>query len=165
MTRLLLLLITSAAPELLQGVTHRAVTLEPGERRIFRIPNLNKVTASSGRCLEEGMDSEEPDSLFIEGTCSGVRTALAWRHDGVRIHVLACAEDPTRPPAVLALRKTLQTELRGWKSATACVRNGHVELWGWVKTAAELKTFTDLEKKYGLERVRNFVELAEIDEP
>lgn len=164
MTPLLVLLVVGGAPEVLQGVTHRAVTLEPGERRTFHIPDLNKVTASSGRCLEEGMDSEEPDTLFIEGTCSGVRTALAWRHDGVRIHVMACAEDSTRPASLLALRKTVQNELKGWKSATACVRNGHVELWGWVKTAAELKTFTALEKKYGLEKVRNFVELAEIDE-
>jgi len=156
------LLLSSA--EVLQGVTHRAVTLEPGERRTFRIPELNKVTASSGRCIEEGMDSDEPDTLFVEGSCSGVRTALAWRKDGVRIHVMACAEDDKRTPSLLALRKSIQAEIKGWKSTTACVRNGRVELWGWVKRQEELRPFAAIEKKYGLERVQSFVELAELEE-
>jgi len=161
---LLPLLFTGSA-EVLQGVTHRAVTLEPGERRTFRIPQLEKVTASSGRCIEEGMDSEEPDTLFVSGACSGVRTALAWRRDGVRIHVMACAEDEKRPAALVSLRKVVQGELKAWRSATACVRNGRVELWGWVKSPEELRQVAALEAKYGTERVRNNVELAELEEP
>ena len=160
----LLALFLCGSAELLQGVTHRAVTLEPGERRTFRIPELAKVTASSGRCIEEGMDSEEPDTLFITGTCSGLRTALAWRKDGVRIHVMACAEDEGRSAALVTLRKTVQGELKSFRSATACVRNGRVELWGWVKREDDLRLFGALEKKYGLERVQSFVELAELEE-
>lgn len=143
---------------------YRAVTLEPGGRARFRVPNLETVTGSSGRCIEEGMDSEEPETFWLEASCGGVRTSLAWRKDGTRIHVMACAEPEDRLPEQVKLRKALQASLKGMKSVTACVKNGRVELWGWVKTAADKKKMTALEAKHGLDKVRSFVELIEKEE-
>ena len=146
------------AAELLSG-DYRAVTMEVGNRRQFRVPNLETITGSSGKCLEEGMDSEEPEAIWIEASCGGVRTSLVWRKDGSRVHVMACAEDPqSRTPALLKLRKKIEAELKGSKTVAACVRNGKVELWGWVKTDAEGVQLAALEKKYGLDSVRSYAE-------
>ncbi len=155
---LVVALLSLSAAELLSG-DYRAITLEVGQRRQFRVPKLETVTGSSGRCVEEGMDSEEPDAIWIEASCSGVRTSLVWRKDGTRVHVMACAEDPeTRTPAQLKLRQKVQGELKQSKAVTACVRNGRVELWGWFRTEAEGAQVAAVEKKYGLEQVRSFVE-------
>ena len=150
--------------ELLSG-DYRAITMEVGQHRQFRVPRLETITGSSGRCLEEGMDSEEPDSIWIEATCGGVRTTMVWKKDGSRVHVMACAEDPeTRTPALLKLRKKIEGELKGSKTVAACVRNGKVELWGWVKTDAEGALMASLEKKYSLDQVRNFAEKIQAEE-
>lgn len=143
---------------------YRAVTLEPGGRARFRVPRLDTVTGSSGRCIEEGMDTEEPETFWLEASCGGVRTSLAWRKDGTRIHVMACAEPEERTAAQVKLRKALQASLKGLKSVTACVKNGRVELWGWVKTPADQKKMTALEAKHGLDKVRSFVELIPKEE-
>lgn len=157
----LAVLLMGAAEVLQAGLEYRAVTLDPTERRRFRVVNLETVTGSSGRCVEEGMDSEEPDTFWVEASCAGIRTSLAWRKDGTRIHVMACAEPEERTKAQVALRKKLQGDLKAFKSVTACVRNGRVELWGWVKSEADKKKMTALEAKYGLDAVRSFVELIE----
>ena len=144
--------------ELLSG-EYRAVMMEVGQHRQFRVPKLETITGSSGRCIEEGLDSEEPDSIWIEATCAGVRTSLVWKKDGTRVHVMACAEDPeTRTPSQVKLRQKVQGELKGSKTVAACVRNGKVELWGWVKTDAEAALIASLEKKYGLDQLRSFAE-------
>jgi len=142
---------------------YRAVTLEPGGRVRFRVPDLEYVTGSSGRCIEEGLDSEEPETFFLEASCAGVRTSLAWKKGGTRVHVMACAEPEERTAEQVKLRKALQAQVKAWKSVTACVRNGRVELWGWVKTAADQKKLGALEAKYGLEKVRSFVEVIEVE--
>lgn len=157
-------LLSLGAAELLSG-DYRAVTLEVGQHRQFRVPKLETITGSSGRCLEEGMDSEEPEAIWIEATCAGVRTSLVWKKDGSRVHVMACAEDPqTRTPALLKLRKKIEGELKGSKTVAACVRNGKVELWGWVKTDAEGALIASLEKKYGLDSLRSYAEKLQSEE-
>jgi hypothetical protein len=143
---------------------YRAVTLEPKGRTRFRVPNLETVTGSSGRCIEEGMDSEEPETFWLEASCGGVRTSLAWRKDGTRIHVMVCAEPEERTAEQVKLRKAVQAALKGMKSVTACVRNGRVELWGWVKSAADKTRMTALEARHGLDKVRSFVELIETED-
>ena len=160
----LLAVLSMSAAELLTG-EYRAVTLEVGQHRQYRVAKLETVTGSSGRCIEEGMDSDEPDAIFIEANCSGVRTSLVWKTDGTRVHVMACAEDPTtRTPAQLKLRQKVQSELKGSKTVTACVRNGKVELWGWMMSDAEAVNLAGLEKKYGLDQVRNFAERLQTEE-
>ena len=157
-------LVALSAAEVLTG-SYRAVTLEVGQRRQFRAPGLETVTGSSGRCVEEGMDQEEPETMWIEGSCAGLRTLLAWKKGGARMHVMACVEDPeTRPPDALKLRQKLQGELKALKSVTPCVRNGRVELWGWAETDAQLAQVQALEKKHGLDRVRSFVERLPAEE-
>ncbi len=158
MTTLMVLLL--AGVETLD-VPYRAVTLEPRERRAFRVPGLETLTASTGRCVEEGLESDQVQTIFLQASCSGVRTTLAWRKDGVRVHVMACAEGDDRPAALVTLRKAVQAELKalkGVKSVTACVRNGRVELWGWSASPQDQQKLTQLEKKYGLDQVRSFVE-------
>ncbi len=130
-------LLSLGAAELLQGVSYRAVTLEPGQRRQFRVPGLERVTAASGRCVEEGLELDEPETFWLEASCSGVRTTLAWKKDGARVLVMACAEDTDRTSTQVKLRQRLQGELKGLKTVTACVRKAHVELWGWVETTAD----------------------------
>ncbi|MFZ5439560.1 MAG: hypothetical protein ACOZQL_06110 [Myxococcota bacterium] len=160
---LVVALLSLSAAEVLSG-DYRAVTIEVGQRRQFRVPKLETITGSSGRCLEEGMDQEEPEAIWIEASCAGVRTSLVWKKDGARVHVMACAEDPEgRTPAQLKLRQKVQGELK-LKSTTACVRNGRVELWGWYRTDAEGAQLAALEKKYGLEQVRNFTEKLHLEE-
>lgn len=141
---------------------YRAVTIEVGQRRQFQVPKLETITGSSGRCLEEGMDMEVPDAIWIEASCSGVRTSLVWKKDGSRVHVMACGEEvENRPANLFKLRQKLDKDLKAIKSVTACVRNGRVELWGWYKTEAEGKQVLAIVKKHGLEEVRNFVEKLE----
>ena len=142
-------------------VQYRAVTLDPGQRRLFRAPGIERVTAASGRCVEEGMDTVEPDTFWVEATCGGVRTSLVWLKDGTRYHVMACAEEEDRPQRLLKLRQKIQNDVKAWKSVTACVRNGKVELWGWVKVPEDKKKMLAIELKYGLDDVKNRVELIE----
>jgi hypothetical protein len=152
--------LTLGSAEVLQGVRYRAVTLAPNERKRFRVPMLERVTASSGQCIEEGMDVEEPETFWLDGTCSGVRTAMVWLTDGSRVTVLACAEGAGAPAKLVKLRAKAQAEVKGWRSVTACVREGAVELWGWVETEAELKKVRALERKLG-DDVHSKVELIE----
>ncbi len=149
------------ANEVLQGIEFRAVTLEPGQRKSFRVPGLERVGGNSGTCIEEGLDLEEPETFWLRATCGGVRTATVWRADLKAIHVLACGEDASnRPAGMVKLRQKVQAELKS-KQQTACVRNGHVELWGWAKTAEEKKGLDALAAKYGDANVRNLVETLE----
>jgi hypothetical protein len=152
-------LVMLGAAEPLGVARFRAVTLEPSERRLFRVNELERVTAASGRCVEEGMEVHELETFWLQATCSGVRTTFAWRRGGVRVHVLACAEDTARTPALVKLRQKLQDELKAYKAMTACVRAGRVELWGWAATAKEVAYASSLEKKYGSDAVENHVEL------
>lgn len=165
--RLLLLgglaVLLMGAAEQLTG-EYRAITLEVGQRRQFRVAKLETVTGSSGRCIEEGLDSEEAEAIFVEASCAGVRTALVWKTDGTRVHVMACAEDPeTRTAEQLKLRRTVEGQLKALKSVTACVRNGRVELWGWVRTDAEAAQLKALEKRFGIDSVRSFAERLEVE--
>lgn len=157
-------MLSLGAAEVLTG-EYRAVTLETGQRRQFRVPKLETITGSSGRCVEEGLEGEEPDTIWIEAACAGVRTSLVWKKDGTRVHVMACAEDvETRTGDQLKLRQKLQSELKSLKSVTACVRNGRVELWGWAMTTAEQTQLANLVKKHGLDAVKNNVELIKTEE-
>lgn len=150
-----------AAPEVLQGVRYRAVTLAHGERKSFKIPDVDRVTGSSGACLEETLDLEETQTLVITASCEGMRTSMVWLKDGTRIHMLACSEGAAVPPALKKLRTKLQGDLKKWKSATACVRNGRVELWGWVEQPEDKDKIAALAGKYDSEKVVNKVELIE----
>lgn len=152
-------LLSLNAVEVLSG-EYRAVTIETGQRRIFRVPNLETITGSSGRCVEEGLDGETMEAIWIEASCEGVRTSMVWKKDGTRMHVMACAEDvETRTSAQLKLRQQVQKEVKAHKSVTACVRNGRVEVWGWVMSEDDLATFTTLEKKHR-DTVKSFVEVV-----
>ncbi|MCA2981825.1 MAG: hypothetical protein INH41_05925 [Myxococcaceae bacterium] len=161
---LALALVVLAGAEPLGPARFRAVTLEPGQRRSFRVERLEKVTAASGRCVEEGLDVDEPETFWLEASCSGVRTTLAWRRDGSRVAVLACAEDEKRAPALVKRRQKLQAELKALKGVTACVRNGTVELWGWALTPTEAGQVAALARRLGEEQVTNKVELLGDDE-
>jgi hypothetical protein len=157
----LLLGLLTAGPEKLENIRFRAVTLEPNERREFLVPGLVRVTAASGKCVEEAAMLDAASAVILEAQCSGVRTSLAWLDGGTRIHLMACAESDEnglRTPALVALRKKLQGELRSMKTTTACVRNSRVELWGWVQNNAEFEKIRALEKKYGASAMRSFVE-------
>lgn len=157
-------LLSFGAAEVISG-EYRAVTLESGQRRHFRVPNLETITGSSGRCVEEGMSGSEPDTIWIEAACSGVRTSLAWKKDGTRVHVMVCAEDlETRTTEQLKFRQKIEKELKSLKTVTACVRNGRVELWGWVKTASEQAQLDALVKKHSLDGLKNNAELIKTEE-
>jgi hypothetical protein len=86
---------------------------------------------------------------------------MVWLKDGTRIHMLACAEAGGVKPELKKLRLKLQGELKAWKSATACVRNGRVELWGWVEAPDDKAKISQLAAKYDVEKVVNKVELVE----
>jgi len=146
--------------ETLDADNYRAITLTKGERRVFRVPGLERVTGNTGRCIEEGLASGEAESLYLEALCGGLRTTVAWQSDGRRVQVMVCAEEGGEPPGLLSLRRSIQVEVRALKGVTACVRNGRVELWGWVKSEADLKHVVALERKYP-DRVRSFVEMLE----
>jgi hypothetical protein len=149
-----------AEPEALEG-EYRAITLEANEHRVFAVADLEKVTGSTGRCVDEGNAIGEENSFWVEATCSGLRTVMVWKKNGQRMHLMVCAEGENANPERLKLRKKLQTELKTYKSLTPCVRNGKVELWGWVATEADRKKLAALETKHGPASVRNFVELIE----
>ena len=158
-----LLLVGAAAwagPEVLVGVRYRAVTISFEENKSFKVPGVERITASSGACLEETLDVEETQTLIITATCDGVRTSMVWLKDGTRIHMLACAEDKELKPELRKLRTKLQGELKAWKSATACVRNGRVELWGWVEKPEDKDKVAALALKHG-EKVLDKVEYIE----
>lgn len=150
-----------AGPEVLKGVRFRAVTLAHEEHKQFKIPDVERLTASSGMCLEETLDVEETQTLIISATCEGVRTSMVWLKDGTRIHMLACAEGAAVKPELKKLRVKLQGELKAWKSATACIRNGRVELWGWVEEPDDKEKVAQIAAKYDFEKVVNKVELVE----
>ena len=150
-----------AAPEVLKDVRFRAVTLAPGERKQFKIPEVDRLTASSGQCLEETLDVEETQTLVLVAACEGVRTSMVWLKDGTRIHILACAEGPELKSELKKLRTALQGALKKWKSATACVRNGRVELWGWVEAPKDKDRIADIVATYDREKVVNKVEWIE----
>jgi hypothetical protein len=150
-----------AGPEVLKNIRYRAVTLAHEERKQFKIPDVERLTASSGMCLEETLDVEETQTLIIGATCEGVRTSMVWLKDGTRIHMLACAEGAMLNPDLKKLRMKLQSELKPWKSATACVRNGRVELWGWVEEKSDQEKIAKIANKHAYEKVANKVELVE----
>lgn len=152
-----------SAAESLGALQYRAVTIEPAQRLTFRVHELERVTAASGRCVEEGMDLEEPETFWLQASCSGVRTSFAWKKDGTRVHVMACAEDGKRTPELVKLRQKVQADLKAYKAVTACVRSGQVQLWGWALSPAERDKVAAIAKKHG-EAVENRVELIGEDE-
>ena len=157
------LLVCSAAlagPEVLVGVRFRAVTIPFEENRSFKIPGVERITAASGACLEESLDVEETQTLIITAACEGVRTSMVWLKHGTRIHMLACAEARDPNPELKKLRSKLQVELKAWKSATACVKNGRVELWGWVEKQEDKDKIAALALKHG-DKVLDKVEYVE----
>ena len=159
---LLMAVLGSVPPESLVGVSYRAVTFEPNERRLFRVPQLERVTGASGTCIEEILDAGETETLTLQSSCAGLRTAMVWRRDASRVHLMVCAEDAERSASLVKTRKSVQQALVTAKvrSATACVRNGRVELHGWALTAAEKKQIDAVQKRFG-EVVANRVELVE----
>ena len=136
-------------PEQLTG-KYRALTLNPNERRELRAVGLERVTASSGACLEEGMALDSVETMFVEASCASVRTSIAWLSNGKRVHVLVCSEDETRSTASLKKRQAAQKDLKPWKAVTACVRAGEVHLLGWAQNNAEKEKLAALAKKHGL---------------
>ncbi len=150
----------AGGPEVLVGVRFRAVTIPIGDSRSFKVPGVERITAASGACLEETLDIEETQTLVLTAACEGVRTSMVWLKDGTRIHMLACAEDREPTPELKKLRAKLQGELKGWKSATACVKNGRVELWGWVEKQEDKDKVSALALKHG-DKVLDKVEYVE----
>lgn len=159
---LLVSVLLAADPESLVGLSYRAVTFEPGQHRQFRIPQMERVTGASGDCIEETLDSGEMETLSLQSSCAALRTAMVWRRDGSRVNLMVCAESAERSPALVKLRRSVSQALQSakLKGATACVRNGQVELWGWALTEQELKTVVALERRFG-SSVRSHVELVE----
>ncbi|MBK7857561.1 MAG: hypothetical protein IPJ65_02825 [Archangiaceae bacterium] len=151
MSGLGLVLLLAAAPgsELITG-RFRALTFEPGERRELRAAGLERVTGSSGDCLEEGMAPDAFETLYIEAKCGGVRTSIAWLANQKRIHVLVCAEEVGRSATAVTLRKKAQRLVKGWKSVTACVRGEEVQLLGWARDEAEKVKVAGVARKLGL---------------
>jgi hypothetical protein len=143
------LLLLGADPETLT-TRFRALTLNPGERRELRVPGLDRVTASSGNCLEEGVAPEAVETMFIATSCAGVRTSIVWLSNGKRVQVLFCAEDESRSAKAVKLRQKAQGQVKGSKSVTACVRGGEVHLLGWAQTPAEKQKLAAVAKKLGL---------------
>jgi hypothetical protein len=152
-------LVLMGADSIPPGNQYRAVTLDPQERRVFKVENIERVTGSSGRCIEEGLDSDTVDVLFLQAQCEGLRTAMVTRKDGSRIHLMACAEDEKRSTSLLKKRLEIQKMFKKMNAVTPCIRNGKIELWGWVRDAKELAAVAALETKYGLEVVKSFVEV------
>jgi hypothetical protein len=150
--------------EKLAGLRYRAVTLEPGQKKSFLLPGVEKLTGNSGDCLEEGLEPDTVETLFIRAHCPGLRTSLAWKADGTRLHILACSEARERSAELLKLRKKVEAALKKEKAVTACVRAGHVELLGWAFSDAEVARFVALARAQG-ERVESHVELVEDDVP
>lgn len=137
------------AQESLVGHQYRAFTLDPGERRVIPVRSLERVTGSSGQCLEEELTQDE--SLTLVATCAGVRTSLAWLKDGSRMHFMACAEDKDRPPELVAKRKKVQAELKALKGVTACVRARRIELLGWALDKKERARVQAAAKRFGVD--------------
>lgn len=136
-------------PEVLTG-RYRALTLNPSETRELKAVGLERVTASSGACLEEGMSLDSVHTMFIKATCASVRTSIAWLENGKRIHVLVCAEDETRQPATVKKRQKVQAELKSYKAVTACVRGNEIHLLGWASSTAEREKLAAIAKKHEL---------------
>ncbi len=152
-------LVLSGAPDLGDD-RYRAVTLEPLERKAYRVKNLDEVTGASGRCVREGVDATDGfETFWVQADCGGLRTTMVWKKDRTRMHVMVCAEDEEgRNDTLVAQRKRVAAEVKGFRAVTACVRNGRVELWGWVFTEADLKKLNKLVAKHQFDTVRSFVE-------
>jgi hypothetical protein len=146
---LVLVSLLSGDPEKLTG-RFRALTLNPNEHRELSAVGLERVTASSGACIEEGMALDSVETMFVEASCAGVRTSIAWLVNKTRIHILVCAEDETRGTAALKLRQKAQGEIKAWKSVTACVRGQEVHLLGWAQNAGEKAKVAAVAKRLGL---------------
>ncbi len=142
-------LLLAAEPQALTARFH-ALTLNPNERRELKAVGLERVTASSGACLEEGMALDTLETMYVEASCAGVRTSIAWLSNGKRIHVLVCAEDETRSTVALKKRQAVQKDLKSWKAVTACVRGQEVHLLGWAQNNAEKDKLAALAKKHGI---------------
>lgn len=158
---LLALAAWAAPPEVLKGIRYRAVTLDHEERKMFKIPDVEKVTGSSGACLEETLDLEETQTLVLTATCESVRTSMVWLKDGTRIHMLACAEGKGVRADLKKLRVKWQGDLKKWKSVTACVRGGRVELHGWVDQKEDHERIAAMALKADPEKLVNKVELID----
>ncbi len=136
-------------PELLTG-RFRALTLNPNETRELKAVGLERVTASSGACLEEGMALDSVHTMFVKATCASVRTSIAWLENGKRIHVLVCAEDEGRPAAAVKKRQKVQADLKKYKAVTACVQGSEVHLLGWAQSAAEKEKISAIARRHEL---------------
>ena len=156
---LLLPQLALADGEVLAG-TFRAVTLNPGERKLFSAKGLERVTGSSGRCVEEGMQSDTFDTLYLEATCDGVRILMAWVQGAERFHILACAESEERSKESVKLREKVQKELKAMKTVTACVRAKQVVLLGWAMSPDEKAKVVAVQKKFAGDGVVDRVELV-----
>jgi hypothetical protein len=146
------LVATSALADDAEELTgrYRAVTLNPNERREMHAKGLDRVTAASGACIEEGLSADNPDTLFMQANCPGVRTSIAWLQHNVRVHILICVESEDREKAQVKLRQKAQKELKAWRGITPCVRGNEVHLLGWAATPAERTTLGAMAKKLGL---------------
>ncbi len=154
-----------ADPETLTG-RYRAMTLSQSERKELRAVGLERVTASSGECLEEGMALDSVETMFVQATCPGVRTSIAWLKGSVRIHILMCSEPEDMPPPLVKLRAKAQREVKPYRGVTACVRGPEVHLLGWAATPSERAKLAAVAKKLGLvDKVELLGELERQDDP
>jgi hypothetical protein len=146
---LIIALLVAGAPklEVLTTERFRAITLTPGESKQFKIPEVERLTANSGTCLEESLDTEEEHTLVITAKCGGVRTSMVWLKGGEKIQMLACAEDDKSTAEAKKLRAKLQPLLKAYKSVTACARYGRVELLGWVEKQTDLDKISAIATK------------------
>jgi hypothetical protein len=131
-----LALLLLADPEVLKGGAYRAVTIKAGDRKLFKIPDLEKLTGSSGKCIEEGMADTDEGIIAVSAECAGVRTTMAWLNDKRRVTLLVCAEKETTP-ALEKQRSAIAKELRDIGSVTVCIREKTLWLHGWVFTDAQ----------------------------
>ncbi len=154
---LLGLLLAGASAENLGTAQFRAVTLTPGQVKAFVIPGLERVTGSSGACVEEATPSDAFETISVKATCGGLRTSFAWRKDGTRVHLLVCAEEDPRSKRLVALKGKVAAQLKS-KLLTACGRNGQVEVHGWARSAEEKERLEKLGAKE-VGRVKSYVEL------
>jgi hypothetical protein len=138
-----------ADPDELTG-RYRALTLGPGERRELHARGLERVTGSSGACIEEGLSADTVETMFVQANCASVRTSIAWLQKNVRVHILVCAEAAEVEAPLVKLRQKAQRELKAWKGVTPCVHEHEVQLLGWATSPAEREKLGKLAKKLGL---------------
>jgi hypothetical protein len=153
-------LVLLADPEVLKGGTYRAITIKAGERKLFKIPDLDRLTGSSGKCIEEGMADTDEHIIAISADCAGVRTTMAWLNDKRRVTLLVCAEKETTP-ALEKQRSAIAKELRDISSVAVCIREKALWLHGWVFTDAQQARVRSISDKNPL--IENRVERPEGD--